>query len=112
MESKTEKNTDSITGSQSKNKTQQQQQAGKGPTYRQGTNPDRTKSDKDSGYVSESDFKMQTDKHGDDDRMKTDSKPRPGQDRIKGPGKDSEQNPEQYDPNRDHEDSRDAYLKE
>ncbi len=109
MESKTEKNTDSSNGIQSKNKTQQ---AGKSSTYRQGANPDRTKSDKDSGYDSESDFKMQTDKHGDADQMESGSESRPGQDQTRRPSKDSEQNPEQYDPNRDHEDSRDAYLKE
>ncbi len=111
MESKTEKNTGSSADSQSKNKSQQ---AGKNSSYRQGENPDRTKSDKDSGYdsESESEFKMQTDKHADADRMESDSAAYPGQTRSKRPSKDSEQNPEQYDPNRDHEDSRDAYLKE
>ncbi len=88
MESKTENNMDNM----NKGKTQQ---PNKNSSYRQNVNPDRTKSDKDSGYDSESDFKKQAAQDGEDSQGETE-----------------EMNPEQNEKRPDRQDSRDAYLKE
>lgn len=89
MESQTEKNAD-------KNNQSKSQQPNKNSSYRQEGNPDRTKSDKDSGYKSEADFKKQASTASEDELFETDP----------------ERNPDQREQRPEYQDSRDAYLKE
>ncbi len=89
MQPQTEKNKDS-------NSKDNAQQANKNSSYRQDGNPDRTKSDKDSGYDSESGFKKQASEASEDEQFETDW----------------EKNPEKTEQRPEYQDSRDAYLRE